>query len=110
MKWIRKIWVVFRFAVIYLYDLARASFLIAWDILTPGLKVRPGLIAIPMEVSTNQEILTLVNLISMTPGSLSVEVSADRKYIFVHGMYLHDPDQFIKEIKILEQRVKEVYR
>ncbi|MFP4469354.1 MAG: Na+/H+ antiporter subunit E [Bacteroidales bacterium] len=110
MKWIEKIWIVFRFVIKYLYDLARASLIIAWDILTPGLNIHPGVVAIPMKVSTDQEILTLVNLISMTPGSLSVDISKDRKFIFVHGMYMHDVEKFKDEIKDLERRVMEIYR
>ncbi len=110
MKWIKKIWVIVSFVIFYLAELVKASWIMSIDILTPGLNIRPGIVSIPMEASTDQEILTLVNLISMTPGSLSVDISTEKKRIYVHGMYLHDVDDFKYQIRKLEKKVMEVYR
>lgn len=111
MNLIKKIWVVVKFIFSYLAGLVKANMLIAADLLTPGLKARPGFVSIPLDARTDHEILTLVNLISMTPGTLSVDVTADKKQIFVHAMYLDDAEAFKKEIKEnLEKKVLEVYR
>jgi len=55
-------------------------------------------------------ILALVNLVSMTPGSLSVDLSTDRKVLFIHSMYLEDEDAFIEKIKHdFENRIKKIF-
>ena len=47
----------------------------------------------------------------MTPGSLAVDVADDRSVIYVHAMYLHDPDELRRQIKDdLERRVLELLR
>lgn len=108
---IKKIWVIIKFIFSYLAGLVRANMLIAADLLTPGLKARPGFVSIPLDAKTDHEILTLVNLISMTPGTLSVDVTPDKKHIFVHAMYLGDKEAFKNDIKKnLEKKVLEVYR
>jgi multicomponent Na+:H+ antiporter subunit E len=50
----------------------------------------------------------LANLITLTPGSLTLDISADRKVLYVHTMYAQDIDQIRLEIKDLERRVLEV--
>jgi multicomponent Na+:H+ antiporter subunit E len=71
----------------------------------------PGFIAIPLDAKTDFEILVVSNLISMTPGTLSVDVSPDRKYLYLHVMYIDDLDAIRHTIKSkFESRVLEVLR
>ncbi|MCY1719690.1 Na+/H+ antiporter subunit E [Prolixibacteraceae bacterium Z1-6] len=66
----------------------------------------PGIVAIPIELKSNVGILTLVNLITMTPGTLSLDLSEDKKTLYVHGMHVKDHESFVAEIKSLENRLK----
>lgn len=81
---------------------------VAWDVLTPVHKARPAIVAIPLSTEDPLQIVTLANLISLTPGSLSLDVSPDRKTLYVHVMFVDDPDMIRREVKEgLERRVME---
>jgi multicomponent Na+:H+ antiporter subunit E len=68
-------------------------------------------IAIPLDARTDTEILLLTTLITLTPGSFSLDVSSDRRELYLHVMYLDDPDQVRRQIKDgFERRVLEVLR
>ena len=72
---------------------------------------RPGMVAIPLDCNTELEITMLGNLITLTPGTLSVDVSDDRKTLYIHAMFIDSPDAVRTEIKDgLEKRLLEVMR
>ena len=99
------------FALYYLYELVKSNVIVAYDIITPRHHMKPGVVAIPLQAKTDFEITLLANLISMTPGTLSLDISHDRKVLFVHAMYIDDPDTIRREItEKLERRVLEILR
>ncbi len=98
------------FIFYYLKELVLSSLFVAYDILTPKDLMRPGIVEVPVDLKSDTAIIALVNLISMTPGSLTVDMSADKKKIYVHAMYLYDKEQFIQKIKTeLEQRIRLIF-
>ena len=103
---------VLRFAPFYLWQLMLANLRVAYDIVTPRHHMRPGVIAIPLDAETDAEITLLANLITLTPGTLSLDLSADRRTLYVHAMYIdHDVDETRRQIKEgLERRVLQVLR
>jgi multicomponent Na+:H+ antiporter subunit E len=99
------------FVAFYLVELVRANLRVAYDVITPRHHMHPGIVAIPLEARTSVEITLLANLITMTPGSLTVDVSDDRSVIYVHSMFMSDPDAFRDTIKgSFERRVLELLR
>jgi multicomponent Na+:H+ antiporter subunit E len=63
-------------------------------------------LAIPLDAVTDLEITAFANLISLTPGTLSLDVSTDRRVLFIHAMYAGDADQTRRDIKQgLERRL-----
>ncbi len=99
------------FVIYYLWELLHSNFTVAFDILTPTHHMRPGIIAVPLEAKTDFEITLLANLITMTPGTLSLDLSDDRKILYVHAMYITDADKIRDSIKQdLERRVLAVFR
>jgi multicomponent Na+:H+ antiporter subunit E len=71
----------------------------------------PGIVRVPLDVKTDFEITLLANLISLTPGTLSLDVSEDRKVLYVHTMYVGDKDKFIEGIKSgFERRLLKLLR
>ena len=88
-----------------------ANLRVAFDVVTPTSYARPGIVAVPLDARTDVEITLLSNLITMTPGSLAIDVSDDRTVIYVHAMFVDDPDELRREIKEdLERRVLELLR
>jgi multicomponent Na+:H+ antiporter subunit E len=107
----RRIDRVLRFAVFYVWELILANLRVAYDVLTPRLRMQPGVVAIPLDARTDAEITLLANLITLTPGSVSLDVSSDRRFLYLHAMYIDDVEEFRQSIKdTLERRVLEVLR
>jgi len=99
------------FAAFFLGQLALSSLRVATDIVTPRHRARPGVLAVPLDARSDAEITLLANLVSLTPGSLSLDVSDDRRTLFVHVMFLDDPELTRREIKEgFERRVLELLR
>ncbi len=100
-----------RFIGFYIVEVVRANLRVAFDVVTPTSYARPGVVAVPLEARTDAEITLLSNLITMTPGSLSIDVADDRSVIYVHAMFVEDPDELRRQIKDdLERRVLELLR
>ncbi|MEM2832794.1 MAG: Na+/H+ antiporter subunit E [Candidatus Caldarchaeum sp.] len=101
-----------RLSLFALREIIKANLNVAYIVLNPGYQVRPGIIAVPMDARTDAEITLLANLITLTPGTLSIDISADRKVLYVHSIDIgDDPDQLRRKIKDqLERRILEVTR
>jgi multicomponent Na+:H+ antiporter subunit E len=93
----------------FLWELMKANLRLALDVATPRYHMKPGIIALPLDATTDAEILLLSMLINTTPGSVALDVSPDRKVLYVHVMYMDTPDAAREEIKHgFERRVREV--
>jgi multicomponent Na+:H+ antiporter subunit E len=74
-------------------------------------QMRAAIIAIPLDAESDLEITVLANLITLTPGTLSLDVSQDRKILYIHAMHVRDVDKFRHDIKArFERRVMEVFK
>jgi len=95
----------------FLKELFVSSVRVAWYVLNPLARSRPGIVAVPLELCTDTEITVLANLVSLTPGSLSIDVSEDRRTLLVHAMFIDDPDEERHALKSgMERRVLEAMR
>ena len=93
----------------FLYELVKANLQVAYEVITPKLNMTPGIIMVPLDVKSDIGITVLANMISLTPGTLSLDVSNDKKVLFVHAMYIKDREKFIRSIKDgFERRILEV--
>lgn len=110
-KYFRKAKQAVSFTFFFIKELVKSNLRVAYDVVTPTHYMRPGVIAIPLEAKTDLEITLLCNLITLTPGTFSLDVSADRRVLYVHEMYVDDPEKYRREIKEgLERRLLEVLR
>lgn len=85
--------------VLFLYELVVSSLQVFWDVVTPRHRARPAIIDMPLDVQTDAGILLVTNLISLTPGTLSIDVSEDRKTLKVHAMFADDPEAVCHALK-----------
>lgn len=110
-RYVGKVGLAVSLVAYFLWELVRANVRLARDVATPKLGMNPGIIAVPLEVNSNAEILLLAALINLTPGSVALDVSADRKVLYVHVMYMVDADMARAEIKNgFERRVLHLLR
>ncbi|HVM30395.1 MAG TPA: Na+/H+ antiporter subunit E [Candidatus Limnocylindrales bacterium] len=102
---------VAKFAAFYVVELFKANWKVAVDVVTPRHRSRPGIVAVPLDARTDAEITVLANLLTMTPGTLSIDVSDDRRVLYVHAMFVGDVAEFRREVKDkFERRVLEMLR
>lgn len=107
----RRVPLLLRFAGFFLWTLIQSSLRVAREVLTPRLRMRPGVVAVPLDVTQDAAITLLANLITLTPGALALDLSEDRRTLFVHEMYASDPDAVRRAIKDgFERRVLELVR
>ncbi len=95
----KRVFRVGRLIVLFIYELIASSVRVVWDIVTPTHLSRPGIIAVPLDAKSDGEILLTANLISLTPGTLSLDVSPDRKTLYLHAMFVDDPDALRRDLK-----------
>jgi len=111
MTLLRKIPKLISFLLFYLKELLLANIRVAHDAVTPTHHMRPALLAIPLDAETDFEILLFANLMTMTPGSVSMDVSTDRRVLYLHVMYVEDPEEVRRSIKHdFERRVLRLLR
>lgn len=110
-NYFKKVPQVISFVLFFVGALIRANLRVAYEVITLTHTMRPGVVAVPLELQTDAAITLLANLITLTPGTLSLDVSADRRVLYVHTMYVDDVEQFRREIKEgFERRVMEVFQ
>ncbi|MEM3086172.1 MAG: Na+/H+ antiporter subunit E [Halobacteria archaeon] len=100
------------FAAFYLREVLLANLQVAREVVRPRFRMRPAIVAVPLEARTPAEIILLANLITMTPGTLSVDLSTDRSVLYVHALFPGgDAEAFRRSLRErLERRVLEVLR
>lgn len=99
------------FFLYFIYEMIKANLQVAFDVVTPKFFMQPGIIQYPMDAKTDFEINMLAAVIALTPGTLFMDVSEDKKVIYIHVMYLRDKDKFIKQFKNgSERRLLEILR
>jgi|SRR5690606_6371083 len=102
---------VFSFVLYFLYQMLKANVQVAYDVITPKYFFRPGIVRYPLSNVSDFEINVLSTFISLTPGTLILDVSEDKKAIYIHAMYLKSPEAFVKQLKGgIEKRLLEILR
>jgi multicomponent Na+:H+ antiporter subunit E len=95
----------------FLYDLVRSSVAVVWDVVTPAVQSRPRMVRMPLDCTDETQIMLTANLISLTPGTLTVDVAPDRSHLVIHAMFAEDPDEVVHDLKRgMERRVTEALR
>jgi multicomponent Na+:H+ antiporter subunit E len=93
-------WRLFRFTFYFAWELFVANLRVARDVLRPGpLKMRPRVIAVPLDRCGDIEVTLLANVLSLTPGTLSLDVSGEDCLLFVHAIHAPDGEETTRQIK-----------
>lgn len=110
---LRRLWRIVSLAALFFWELALSAWRVAVLVATPNMKakLKPGIFAYPLTVTSDREITLLANLITLTPGTLSVDVSEDRTLLYVHALDIGDKEETIRAIKDgFEAKVIEVFQ
>lgn len=102
--------IVVSFVGFFLWELLLSNLRVAYEVITPPHTMKPAVVRVPLDLKSDAEITLLANLITLTPGTLSLNVSDDKRNLYVHTMYLDDVEAFREKIKTgFERRVQEVF-
>lgn len=97
-------------AWLFFVELAKSAWKVALMVVSPKLDIKPGIFAYPLTVTRDFEITLLANLITLTPGTLSVDVSEDRKTLYVHAIDCSDPEAARRDIaEGFERKIREAF-
>jgi multicomponent Na+:H+ antiporter subunit E len=97
--------------LLFLKELLMSAWKVAVLVLKPKMDLKPGIFAFPLTVDRDFEITLLANLITLTPGTLSVDVSVDRKFLYVHAIDCSDPEGAKRDIANgFEAKILEAFR
>jgi multicomponent Na+:H+ antiporter subunit E len=98
---------------LFFWELMVSAIRVALVVVRPNINdtIKPAIVAVPLTVTTDAEIALLANLITLTPGTLSIDIAKDRSVIFVHVLSLDDADALIADIANgFEAKIKEAFR
>ncbi len=98
------------FGFYYAWNMGLSSTRLLIDILRPSMPLYPGIIEIPVSLTNNRQYMAFFNLVTMTPGTLSIVYSKDYKSLFVHSLYLKEEEKVIEGIGKLERRIKQIFK
>ncbi|HEY7773875.1 MAG TPA: Na+/H+ antiporter subunit E [Marinagarivorans sp.] len=107
---LRKPGVAGRFILLVLWDIVVANAILAVRILGPTRKLQPAFIEVPLDIKQDFAITLLASTISLTPGTVSADLSEDRSALLVHVLHVDDADTTVSAMKArYEAPLKEIF-
>lgn len=101
---------VLTFLTVVLFDIVVANLEVAQLIMRPRLRLRAGFARVPLDLRSEYAITVFASTISLTPGTVSVNVSPDRRVLTVHYLSSDNPDDMVATVKRrYESRIKEIF-
>ncbi|WP_397595617.1 Na+/H+ antiporter subunit E [Silanimonas sp.] len=100
-----------KLVLVVLYDIVKANLEVAVRILGPESRIRPTFVWVPLDIASPQGIAVFASIITMTPGTLSCEVSEDRRWLLVHAFHADDAAAVVADVKSrYEAPLREIFR
>ncbi|MEZ4866664.1 MAG: Na+/H+ antiporter subunit E [Caldilineaceae bacterium] len=110
----RRAYLLASFGLYVLWEIVKSNLSLAKLVLQPNPNLDPGIIAIPLTVSSGLEIMILASVITLTPGTISVDLGHNtlgEQVLYVHNLTVGDPAAFRAEVKAgFERRLLQVTR
>jgi multicomponent Na+:H+ antiporter subunit E len=100
----RRVWAIIKLLWLFLIELIKANIDVVRVVLKPKMDIEPGIVACRTKLETEFEISILAALISLTPGTVSMDFSEDNKTIFIHSIDVPDKEEMIEEIHMTFER------
>jgi multicomponent Na+:H+ antiporter subunit E len=91
-----------------LWEIIKSNIEVAKIVLNPRRRFKPGIVAVPLDIQSDMGITVLANLITLTPGTVTLDISSDRRTIYMHVMNVSDVDALRDSTKEYERRVMEL--
>lgn len=100
-------WRLVRFVAFYIHNLVSANLLVARSVLLGRPSIRPAVVRYAMSVRSDLQVTLLANLISLTPGTLTLDVDEEAHALWVHALHVTSADDLRRHLADLERRLQE---
>lgn len=90
------------FALYFAYKLVEASVIVTLTVIAPANRTRAGIVAVPLTSCPDALVTLIADTISLTPGTLTLEVRRDPLVLYVHVLHVHDVEQVRRDVRKLE--------
>jgi multicomponent K+:H+ antiporter subunit E len=98
------------FTALVLWDVVVANLQVARAVLSPLSRLQPGFAIVPIDLEDPAAVAMLAHTITLTPGTVSVDVAPDRRSLVIHALHLPDPEATVREIRErYERRIREIF-
>ena len=94
-----KAYYALRLILWFAWELLLANVVVARTVLQPRLRIRPGILAYRTDLRTEMAVAWLANLITLTPGTLTLAVSEDNRILYIHTLNVTDPNAVVASIR-----------
>ncbi|MBP9733528.1 MAG: Na+/H+ antiporter subunit E [Candidatus Omnitrophica bacterium] len=110
-KFVTRLPLILAFLLYTTWELIKSNYQVVIAVLQPGLKIRPGIVAVPLSLTSEAAIFVFANVITLTPGTLTLDVAADKSCLYVHALVLGDKQEFIDSLKNgFEKKISELFK
>ena len=92
-----------RFCAFVLFKLIEANLVLAWEIVTPRNRIHTGIVRVPLRTGSDLAMMTVANVITLTPGTVTIEVEQSPPVLYVHVLHLHDLDAVRRDMLRIEE-------
>ena len=107
----QKPFAIIRYIFVVIGDIIAANFEVALLVIGPAKLLKPAFVAVPVDIEHELPITILASTVSLTPGTVSAEISEDRQWLYVHVLNLSDEEELITSIKQRYERpLKEIFQ
>ncbi len=97
--------------VYFIKELVKSCLMVARDCIARHPRLHPAIVRMPIGEKSDLEIFVLATLITLTPGTLTLDVAEDRSFLLIHSIYAEDPEALVADLKAgMEHRVSGVFR
>ena len=97
---IRPLWALW-FLIYFAVKVVQSNVMLAWEVVTPRNSIKPGILALDLRDCSDAMVTLIANALTLTPGSLTIEVRRSPTTIYVHVLHLHDPERVRAEMTAL---------
>lgn len=97
---IRPLWALW-FLIYFAIKVVQSNVLLAWEVVTPRNSIKPGIVALDLRDCSDAVVTLIANALTLTPGSLTIEVRRRPTTIYVHVLHLHDPERVRAQMRAI---------
>ena len=84
-------------------ELVKSNLVLAWEIITPGSSINNGVVAVPLRTSQPITMMVVANVITLTPGTMTIDAKGEPAVLYVNVLFLHDVEEVRRDLLHLEE-------